>query len=226
MREIVWALVGWLLGIGAARRARNDIASAHLRQTAYFYGALNQSPAFVPAVAFINGAVAYGIADGLDGEVATFAFIVFATALVQLMFVDIDTHLLPKRTSRGASVLGLVLLGFASLVQWDPARWWWGILGSFLMWFVLRILKVLSRGELGGGDVTLGILIGLHLGWLAIGNVLIALLVSFLIGGVAGLVTLAVRRNKRHFMAFGPSLVAGALLTVVFEEQLRGWILG
>ena len=226
MREIVWAIAGWLFGVGAARRARGDIATAHLRQTAYFYGSLNTSPAFVPAVAFINAAVAYGVADRLTGNMATFAFVVFATTLVQLMFVDIDTHLLPKSTTRGATMLGLVLLGLASLVQWDPARWWWGILGSFLMWLVLRVLKALSRGELGGGDVTLGVLMGLHLGWLAIGNVMISLLVSFLVGGAAGFVTLLVRRNRRHFMAFGPSLVSGALVTVIFEQQLRGWLVG
>lgn len=226
MREIVWAVVGWLFGIGASRRAREDIAVAHLRGTAYFYGTFSTSASLVPVGAFLTGAAAYGIADRLPGNVATFAFVVFATNLVHLMLVDIDTHLLPRSRSRGASFLGLVLLGFASLVQWDPARWWWGILGSFLMWLVLRILQLLSRGDLGGGDVSLGVLTGLHLGWLAIGNVWIALLVSFVLGGAAGLVTLLARRDRRHHMAFGPSLVAGALLTVVFEQQLRGWILG
>ena len=226
MRDVVWAVVGWLLGIGGARRAREDIAVAHLRGTAYFHGTLSTSGAFVPAGAFLTGAAAYGIADRLSGNVATFAFVVFATSLVRLMLVDIDTHLLPRSTSRGAALLGLVLLGFASLVQWDPARWWWGILGSFLMWLVLRVLQSLSRGDLGGGDVSLGVLTGLHLGWLAIGNVWIALLVSFVIGGAAGLVTLVVRRDRRHHMAFGPSLVLGALLTVVFEQQLRGWLTG
>ena len=226
MREIIWAVIGWVLGIGAARRARRDIARAHIDRTAYFYGTLNTSSAFVPAVAFMNGAVAYGISARLSGDVATFAFVVFATTLVQLMFVDIDTHLLPRSTSRGAAFLGMVLLGLASLVQWDPARWWWGILGSFLMWTVLRVLQAVSRGDLGGGDVSLGVLIGFHLGWLAIGNVMIALLVSFLIGGMSGLVVLVVRRNRRHFFAFGPSLVAGALVTVIFEDQLRRWLVG
>lgn len=226
MRDVVWAVVGWLFGIGAARRAREDIAEAHLLGTAYFYGTFSTTTAFVQIGALLTGASAYGIADRLPGNVATFAFVVFASKLVHLMLVDIDTHLLPRNRSRGATFLGLVLLGFASLVQWDPARWWWGILGSFLMWFVLRVLQFVSRGDLGGGDVALGVLTGLHLGWLAIGNIWIALLVSFVIGGAAGLVTLVVRRNRRHHMAFGPSLVAGALLTVVFEEHLRGLILG
>ena len=56
--------------------------------------------------------------------------------------------------------------------------------------------------------------------------VFIALFVSCVLGGIAGLVTLAVRRNRRHFIAFGPWLVTGALVTVVFEQTLRRLLLG
>lgn len=226
MREIMWAVVGWLFGIGASRRARNVIAEAHASGQAYFYGTLNTSAVFVPAVAFVNAAVAYGIAHRLERNMAAFAFVVFATNMLQQMFVDIDTHLLPRGRSRGATFFGMILLGLASLAPWSPARWWWGILGSFLMWLVMRVMQAVSRGDLGGGDVSIAVVMGLHLGWLAIGNVFIALLVSFLMAGLFGLAVLVVRRNRRQFIAFGPWLVAGSLLTVVFEPQLRAWIGG
>lgn len=226
MREVVWALVGWLFGIGAARRARNVIAQIHLEGGGYVYGILNTKPGFVPAVSLINAAAAFGIATTLTGNFATFAFVVFATNLVQQMFVDIDTHLLPKGRTRGATFFGLVLLGLATISQHDWSRFGWALLGSLLMWLVMRVLRAVSRGDLGGGDVTLATLLGLHLGWLAIGNVFISLFVSCVLGGVAGLATLVVRRNRRHFIAFGPWLVIGALLTVVFEQSLRRVLLG
>lgn len=226
MREVVWALVGWLFGIGAARRARNVIAQIHLEGGGYVYGILNTKPGFVPAVSLINAAAAFGIATTLTGNFATFAFVVFATNLVQQMFVDIDTHVLPKGRTRGATFFGLVLLGLATISQHDWSRFGWALLGSLLMWLVMRVLRAVSRGDLGGGDVTLATLLGLHLGWLAIGNVFISLFVSCVLGGVAGLATLVVRRNRRHFIAFGPWLVIGALLTVVFEQSLRRVLLG
>ncbi|MFM1789964.1 MAG: hypothetical protein RLZZ526_291, partial [Actinomycetota bacterium] len=168
----------------------------------------------------------FGIATTLNGNFATFAFVVFATNLVQQMFVDIDTHVLPKGRTRGATFFGLVLLGLATISQHDWSRFVWALLGSFLMWLVMRVLQAVSRGDLGGGDVALATLLGLHLGWLAIGNVFISLFVSCVLGGVAGLVTLVVRRNRRHFIAFGPWLVIGALVTVVFEQTLRRVLLG
>jgi leader peptidase (prepilin peptidase)/N-methyltransferase len=226
MREVVWALVGWLFGIGAARRAKDVIAQIHFAGGGYVHGFLNTKPGFVPAVSVINALAGFGIATTLNGNFATFAFVVFATNLVQQMFVDIDTHVLPKGRTRGATFFGLVLLGLATISQHDWSRFVWALLGSFLMWLVMRVLQAVSRGDLGGGDVALATLLGLHLGWLAIGNVFISLFVSCVLGGVAGLVTLVVRRNRRHFIAFGPWLVIGALVTVVFEQTLRRVLLG
>ena len=226
MREVLWALVGWLFGIGAARRARLAIAQIHLQGGGYVYGILNTRATFVPVVAVLNAISAYGIARTLDGNFAAFAFIVFSTNVLQQMFVDIDTHLLPRGRTRGATFFGLVLLGLATISQHEWSRFGWALAGSFLMWFVMRVLQAVSRGDLGGGDVSLATLLGLHLGWLAFANVPVALLVSCVLGGVAGLVTLAVRRNRRHFIAFGPWLVTGTLATVVFGQTLRGWLIG
>jgi leader peptidase (prepilin peptidase)/N-methyltransferase len=226
MREILWAVTGWLFGIGAARRARTAIAQIHLGGGGYVHGILNVQPTFVPAVSMLNAVTAFGVARTIDGNFAAFAFIVFSTNVIQQMFVDIDTHVLPRGRTRGATFFGLILLGLATVSQNDWSRFGWAILGSFLMWSVLRVLQAASRGDLGGGDVSLATLLGLHLGWLAIGNVFIALLVSCVLGGVAGFITLVVRRNRRHFIAFGPWLVTGALLTVVFEQTLRRFITG
>jgi prepilin signal peptidase PulO-like enzyme (type II secretory pathway) len=166
------------------------------------------------------------MASTFTGETATFAFVVFTTNLLQQTLVDIDTHLLPRGRSRGATFLGLVLLGLASVVQADPARWGWGLLGSLLCWSVFRVLQSLSRGDLGGGDVSFAVLIGLHLGWVAIGNVLLFVLVTFVLGGAAGAVALLSGRGRRHHLPFGPWMAVAAVLTVTFEQQLRAVVLG
>ncbi|MEY3691300.1 MAG: hypothetical protein RJB57_955 [Actinomycetota bacterium] len=226
MRETAWAIVGWLFAIGASRRARNVIIDAQASGAAWFHGLLHRSPSFVPVSALVGSLTAWGMARTFTGEAATFAFVVFTTNLLQQLLVDVDTHLLPRGRSRGATFFGLVLLGVASLAQSAPARWWWGVLGSFLCWLVFRVIQAVSRGDLGGGDVTLALLIGLHLGWVAIGNVAVFVVVTFVLGGVAGLFTLVRRRSLRRHIAFGPWMVAAAVLTVVWEQQLRGLLGG
>lgn len=226
MREIVWTVVGWLFGIGASRRARGVIIDAQASGAAWFHGLVHRSPSFVPASALLGALAAWGMARTFTGEAATFAFVVFTTNLLQQLLVDIDTHLLPRGRSRGATFFGLVLLGVASLAQSAPARWWWGVLGSFLCWLVFRVVQALSRGDLGGGDVTLAVLIGLHLGWVAIGNIAVFVVVTFVLGGAAGVFTLVRRRSLRRHIAFGPWMVLAAVLTVVWEQPLRGLLGG
>ena len=124
------------------------------------------------------------------------------------------------------AMLGAFLLGLASLVQWDISRWWWGVLGSFVSWLFFRAVRALSRGDLGGGDVTFAVLIGFHLGWIAIGNVVLFAFVTFVLGGAGGLVSLVRRRSLRGHFAFGPWMVAGAAITIVWEQNLRSFISG
>lgn len=202
------------------------IADVHFRGTGFFYGTVNTKPGFPVVVALLNAAVVYGVTQRLTGLVATFAFLLFATNVLQQVFVDIDTHLLPGARSRGAAATGLFLLFLASSVQSEWSRWWWAILGAWVSWAVMRAFRFLSRGDLGGGDVTFAMMTGLHLGWLAVGNVLIALMLAFVLAGVQAIVVLIIRRDRRHFFAFGPSLGAAALLTVVFEASLRAYVGG
>lgn len=226
MREVLWPLAAFLFGIGAARRARLVIADVHMRGTGFFYGTLNTRPGFPLVIALLNAAVVYGVTQRLTGLVATFAFMLFATNVLQQVSVDIDTHLLPRARSRGAAATGLFLLFLASSVRSEWSRWWWAILGAWLSWAVMRMFRFLSRGDLGGGDVTFAMMTGLHLGWLAIGNVPLALMLAFVLAGLQALVVLVVRRDRRHFFAFGPALGAGALLTLVFEASLRAYLGG
>jgi prepilin signal peptidase PulO-like enzyme (type II secretory pathway) len=51
-------------------------------------------------------------------------------------------------------------------------------------------------------------------------------MLAFVLAGLQALVVLVVRRDRRHFFAFGPALGAGALLTVVFEASLRTFVGG
>ena len=226
MREVLWPLAAFLFGIGAARRARLVIADVHMRGTGFFYGTLNTGPGFPLVIALLNTAVVYGVTQRITGFVATFAFLLFSTNVLQQVSVDIDTHLLPRARSRGAAATGLLLLFLASSVRSEWSRWWWAILGAWLSWAVMRMFRFLSRGDLGGGDVTFAMMTGLHLGWLAIGNVPLALMLAFVLAGLQALVVLVVRRDRRHFFAFGPALGAGALLTLVFEASLRAYLGG
>lgn len=92
------------------------------------------------------------------------------------------------------------------------------LLGALLSGSFLWGLRMISRGGLGLGDVKLGFALGLWLGWQA---ALIALLLSFIMGGLVACALLLLRHcGKDAALPFGPFLAAGAYLAYIFGA---GW---
>lgn len=102
------------------------------------------------------------------------------------------------------------------------------LLGSVVMGIVIggffTLLIIITRGKgMGGGDVKLGALIGLALGFPAS---LVALMISFLSGALFSL--LLIFTGKKHFgqsIPFGPFLVLGSLVALFWGQQITDWYL-
>jgi prepilin signal peptidase PulO-like enzyme (type II secretory pathway) len=81
------------------------------------------------------------------------------------------------------------------------------------------LLVFLSRGRgMGMGDVKLALVSGLVLGW---PDIVIAALISFIIGGVAGGVLLALKQKTvKDKIPFAPFFVTGIFLSVLLGHSL------
>ena len=67
-----------------------------------------------------------------------------------------------------------------------------------------------------GGDVGLGGLLGLYLGWISYEAILVGLFASFLVGGFFAVALLVTRKaNRNTHFAFGPFLIVGTLIAVL-----------
>lgn len=87
---------------------------------------------------------------------------------------------------------------------------WQHVLAGVVTFVVLAALAILGRGALGGGDVKMMAALALLLGT---EGTLLALCVGFMLGGVAALVLLLLRKaGRKDFFAFGPFLIIGAVL--------------
>ncbi|MEI6596818.1 MAG: prepilin peptidase [bacterium] len=95
-----------------------------------------------------------------------------------------------------------------------------GIIGSsfFLIQFVV------SKGKwIGGGDIRLGLLIGLALGW---PGVLTAIIISYFIGSVVGLSLIAAGKKKwGSEVPLGVFLAVGTIITLFWQAQILNWYL-
>jgi len=154
------------------------------------------------------------------------AFLVFAAAMVALTVTDLDTQLIPNRILGPATVVAVGLLVIGGLIAGEP----WAILraagGAAAYFAVMFVLALLARGGLGFGDVKLAFLIGVFAGYLGWGQVIVAGIGGFLIGGLVAVVLLVTRLSTRKdAIPFGPFMTLAAIIAVTFGEAITQWYL-
>ena len=186
--------------------------------------------AATPGLAW-SAAAASAVGSGLVGlavgwQWTLLPLVVLVPVGVALAVVDWRTKLLPTKVIAPSYVLvGLLAVAAAALGGDWPSlvRALWGLVlarGTFwLLWLVY------PRG-MGFGDVRLAGVLGLALGLLGWGELVVGIYAGFVIGGVCGLVLSAVRVVDRGGYPFGPFMLVGALVGVVFGGPLAEIYLG
>ncbi len=86
------------------------------------------------------------------------------------------------------------------------------------------LIVLISRGKwMGVGDIKLAFLMGLILGW---PNILVALFLAFFIGAVIGIgLIVAGRKKLSSEVPFGPFLVTGTFLAILWGGEIVNWYL-
>jgi leader peptidase (prepilin peptidase)/N-methyltransferase len=77
------------------------------------------------------------------------------------------------------------------------------------------------------GDVKLAFLLGLMLAFVSWGALLVGMIGSILLGGVAsGLLLAFGRKGRKAKFAYGPYLVVGAWVALAWGQQIAEWYRG
>lgn len=144
-------------------------------------------------------------------EVLAFAFL--GVLGVALAAIDVAVQRLPDRLVLPAYPVLIALFGVAALVQRDGGALVRALLGGLAMGGAFLLLALLRAGGLGGGDVKAAGLTGIALGWLGWPALLVGASLGFVLMALVSVVLLAAGRiTLRSSIAFGPFLLAGALL--------------
>ncbi len=129
-----------------------------------------------------------------------------------LTHIDIREHRLPNRILAPATFALLALAVLAALAEGSADLLLRAALGGFVLGGIYLVLRAVSRGGLGGGDVKLAVPVGIVLAWdgwaaLAAGGAL-----AFAVGGLwaAGMIAARLGTASTH-IAFGPCMILGAV---------------
>ena len=162
-------------------------------------------------------------------ELGFLASLIILVYFAIVVVIDIENHLILHPISLAGGVIGL------AVGSWQHGLWesLLGAVFGFGLIFVLYLLGALfvryvirrrqhnfTEEALGFGDVILGMVLGLFLGWPAI---LMGLFLAIIFAGVVSLGYLVVSALTRRYRAFsfipyGPFLIAGATALLFFKE--------
>lgn len=148
------------------------------------------------------------------------------TGLIALTVYDLRWYILPDRLTYPLMATALI---FALLQIAGSGMWAKGLLN--LLFAVLAgggifyLVFQLSAGKwIGGGDVKLGVVLGLIVGSPVLS--LLFIFVASVLGSLVALPLLAMKRLRRSsVIPFGPFLIVGACFSLFWGERTLNWYL-
>lgn len=156
---------------------------------------------------------------GLSWQIPAYLF--FVAVAVVLTVIDLRHHLLPNAVVLPALNFGFVLLAVAAAGENAWGALLRAVLGALVLFVLYLVLALISPAGLGMGDVKLAAVLGLFLGFQGWGALFVGALLASVFGALGGLAMLTSRRGGlRSDVPFGPSMLAGALVAVVWGEIL------
>jgi leader peptidase (prepilin peptidase) / N-methyltransferase len=148
---------------------------------------------------------------------------------VLLAAIDLASQRLPDALVLPGCVALAVAFGLLALVGGGGGWSAWGrALAAGLGYAVgYLVLALLPGGQLGLGDVKLGLLLGVCLGWLGWPVLVSGAVLPWLVNApVAIVVLLRRRRGAAGLMPFGPAMLVGAFVAVVAPPALAALLHG
>ncbi|THA73070.1 prepilin peptidase [Streptomyces sp. A0642] len=173
------------------------------------------APHLATPVVTALGCAALAAATGARPELAV--WLLLAPVGVLLATIDRRVHRLPDQLTLPAAAAAVVLLGVAALVPEHGGAWLSALLGGAVLGAFYFVLFLINPNGMGFGDVKLALSLGVALGWYGWAVVFAGGFAGFLFGALYGLGLVLMRRaGRKTGIPFGPFMIAGALLGLLF----------
>ncbi len=173
-----------------------------------------------PAVELAAGLVFWVIAQsglGLDNKIWLAGLFLIGLAI---FIYDLKYTLIPNVFITTGLVWAL-----AGILILEPSRLISGLSAGVVISVFFLILYLVSKGSwIGGGDIKLGFLMGLWLGW---PMAVVALLFSYVIGAIIGLTLIATQKaTLKSQIPFGPFLITASVIVYIYGDKILAWFSG
>ena len=177
---------------------------------------------FITIITFLTIYFIYGV------TMTTILLIILFLTFIIIFFIDLKHFIIPNSLTFSMMVLGFIKSFNQNLISLFPNylnSLLGGILGYGIIWLIIISYKLFRNKEgMGLGDAKLLAVIGFWFGWTAIPFVIFSSSIVALISVIPSLLNKSKKLSSE--IPFGPYIIIGCILYIVFNEQYKDLLFG
>lgn len=151
-------------------------------------------------------------------------FSLISSALIAIGGIDLKEQIIPDSLVISILVISLIHKLSLFFINGIPLNILDSLFGLLVAGGLFLLIVLLSRGGMGGGDVTLIGALGFVLG---LKGILLTIFLSFILGSVISIFLLGFKiKSRKDPIPFGPFIILGFYITLLFGDGLMNWYLG
>jgi len=177
-----------------------------------------------PIVEFFTGLIYLIIYLTYGLSIQTLIYIILSSALIIIAFIDLNEQIVPDEISLPGIVIGFIVSFFVPYISFINSGLGVIVGGGIILIIGLAGSVIFKKEAMGGGDVKLAAMIGAFLGWKFI---IVSLFLGFFLGALAGILLIVMKiKSREDAVPFGPFIVLGSFITLLWGEKIISWYLG
>lgn len=142
-------------------------------------------------------------------------YVILVSILIVIGMIDYDTQFVFTKTTIFGGIVGIIFIIIQMIAYKNGV--FDLILGGLIGFTIIGLIVFLTRG-MGEGDIEIAVVCGLFLGSKGI---LLGLFLAIVIGGIAGLIILALKlKTAKEKIAFGPFIAIGSLISMLWGVEI------
>lgn len=147
--------------------------------------------------------------------IITLKYCVLASLLIVIGMIDYDTQFVYLSTTIFGMIIGILFIIIQYIIYKNGV--FDLILGGIIGALIIGSIVYITKG-MGDGDIEIAAVCGLFLG---VKGIIVGLFLGIVIGGIVGIIILALKLKKaKDKMAFGPFIAIGSLISMMYGNEI------
>jgi len=213
-KQIAWydniPVISYLLIQGKCRKCKKQISFQY------------------PLIELLSISIFFIIYFFYGATITTLLLIILALSFIIIFFIDLKHFMIPNILTFPLMILGFVKSFDPNLDSLFPNyinSLIGGLFGYGIIWLIIFFYKILRNKEgMGLGDAKLLAVIGFWFGWVALPFVIFSSSIVALIYVLPSLINKSKKLSSE--IPFGPYIIIGCILYIIFIEQYKNVLFG